>query len=232
MYDYPMVDPETGAALYREARGRIVTVARALDAERLAVTVPACPLWTVKDLLAHFAGMASDMARDNVAGAPGEAWLADQVAARSGRGVEELIAEWEEQGSRWEEIARRAEHPSFLVRNPYLDTAVYEADLYAALGLPRPPAEVTLAIVDSVVPRVAEDFDDLGLYLVTTPDREYPLGLGHAVASATTETYELMRAMFGRRSRAQIEGWEWSEPPGAFAERLPILPQVESDLFD
>jgi uncharacterized protein (TIGR03083 family) len=226
------MDPETGAAFYREARGRIVAVARTLDAERLAVTVPACPQWTVKDMLGHFAGMAADMARDNVAGAPTEAWLADQVAARAGRSVEELIAEWAEQGARWEEIARRAEHPSFLVRSPYLDTAVHEADLYAALGLPRPPGEVILAIVDSVVPRVSEDFDDLGLYLITTPDREYPIGLGDAVASARTETYELMRAVFGRRSRAQIGAWEWTGPPGPFAERLPVLPQVESDLFD
>jgi uncharacterized protein (TIGR03083 family) len=227
-----MLDPAAGAALFRDIRRRIITTAHQLTADQLATEVPACPKWTVRELLAHLAGLTADIVTNNLAGAPGDEWTAAQVAARAGRGVAELMAEWEETGPRWEEIARRAEHPSFQVRNPYLDTGVHEADLYGALGLGRPPAGLTLAITDSVLPRVAEDFEDLGLYVLTTPDRAYQLGTGDLVATARVDTYELSRAVYGRRSRAQIEAWEWTGAPGGFAERLPVLPQVERDLVD
>jgi hypothetical protein len=169
---------------------------------------------------------------NNLGGAPGDEWTEAHVAARAGREVPELLEEWEELGPRWEEIARRAEHPSFIVRNPYLDTGVHEADIYGALGLPRPPAEIYQAITASVVPRVGEDFDGIGVFTVITPDGEYRLGNGDAEAAVRVGTYELSRAVFGRRSRAQIEAWDWTGSPGQFAERISVMPQREQDLVD
>ncbi|HEV8556392.1 MAG TPA: maleylpyruvate isomerase family mycothiol-dependent enzyme [Actinophytocola sp.] len=227
-----MPDPEVSATLYRDLRHRIIDVARTLDADQLRTTVPACPRWTVHHLLAHLAGVAADVVSDTLAGAPSEDWSAVHVAARIGRSVDELIDEWETAGTGWEEIARQATHPSFLIRGPYLDAGVHEADFNAALGLPRPPAELTLAIADTMVPRVAEDFDDLGLFTIVTPERVFNLGRGDAVASARVDTYEVTRAVLGRRSRAQIKAWAWSGDPGAFTERLPIFPQTEHDLVD
>jgi uncharacterized protein (TIGR03083 family) len=227
-----MVEPEVSAGLYREARERIITMAGQLDAEQLDTAVPACPRWTVRQLLAHLAGGTADVVNGNLAGAPGDEWTAAQVNARAGRSVAELTAEWAENGPRWEEIARRAEHPSYLIRNPYLDTGVHEADLRGALGLGRPPADIVLALIDSALPRVAEDFDDLGLVTVITPDREYRLGSGEAQATVRVDTYELSRAVFGRRSRAQIEAWDWTGSPGPFADRLPVLSRTGTDLVD
>lgn len=227
-----MVNPEVSASLYRESRKRIIAVARRLTADQLALRVPACPGWTVHQLLAHMTGVTTDVVTGNLDGAPGEEWAAAQVAAREGRTVDELMAEWEENGPGWERIALEATHPSFLVRGPYLDLGVHEVDLYAALGLPRPPAELTQAIVDTMVPRVAEDFEDLGLFILTTPERTYRLGDGDLVASARVDTYELGRAVLGRRSKAQIEAWDWTGDPGDFTTRLPIFPQVTHDLVD
>jgi uncharacterized protein (TIGR03083 family) len=227
-----MVDPEVSAALFRDARRRIIATARTLTDDQLRAQVPACPQWTVWDLLAHLAGETADIVTGNLDGAPGDEWTAAQITARAGRSVAELITEWERHGPRWEEIARRAEHPSFLVRNPYLDAGVHEADLYGALGLPRQPAEVSLAIADSAVPRVAEDFGDLGLYTIVTPERVYHLGSGDPEASVRVDTYELSRAVFGRRSRAQVESWTWDGPPGRFVDRIAILPQTDRNLAD
>jgi hypothetical protein len=182
--------------------------------------------------LAHLTGATVDVVTGNLAGAPGEEWCAAQVTAREGRTVEELMSEWEAAGPRWDQLARDATHPSFIVRNPYLDTGAHEADLYGALGLDRPPAELTLAMVDTMVPRVAEDFEDLGLFTLTTPDRTYKLGEGDLVASAHVETYELSRAVLGRRSQAQIEAWNWTGAPGQFTTRLPVFQQVAQDLVD
>jgi uncharacterized protein (TIGR03083 family) len=227
-----MVDPDVSATLYREARRRIIAVARDLDAARLATPVPACPRWTVRDLLGHLAGVTADVANNNLAGAPGDEWTEAHVAARTDRSVPELLAEWDEFGPRWEEIARSAAHPSFIVRNPFLDTGVHEADLYGALGLDRPPAEIYQAIAASVVPRVGEDFDGIGVFTVITPDGSYRLGNGDAEASVRVDTYTLSRAVFGRRSRAQIEAWDWTGSPSHFAERITVMPQTEVDLND
>jgi uncharacterized protein (TIGR03083 family) len=227
-----MVDPEAGVALYRRMRRRISAAAGELTAEQLRTTVPACPQWTVWDLLAHLVGATADIVNGRLDGAPGEEWTAAQITARSGRRVPELLAEWEELAPRREEIAHRAEHPSFIVRNPHLDTGVHEADLYGALGLPRPPAEVALAITDTMVPAVAEDFDDLGHFTIHTPEREYHLGTGDDVGTVRVDTYELSRAVFGRRSHAQIMSWTWTGTPNGFPERISVLPPPDRDLID
>ena len=39
--------------IYREGRGRVTELVRDLDADALATPVPACPGWTVRDLLCH-----------------------------------------------------------------------------------------------------------------------------------------------------------------------------------
>jgi len=227
-----MVDPDVSASLYRDARRRIIAVARELTDEQLVSTVPACPRWSVRDLLAHLAGGTADVVSDNLVGAPGDDWTEAHIKTRADREVGELLAEWEQFGPRWEEIARTAAHPSFIVRNPFLDTGVHEADLYGALGLARQPPEIYLAIAASVVPRVAEDFDGIGVFTIITPDGEYRLGNGDAEASVRVDSYTLSRAVFGRRSRAQIESWDWTGSPGQFAERLTVLPQTEHDLVD
>ena len=227
-----MIEPEVSAALYRDARERIIAVARELSAEQLAANVPACPRWTVRDLLAHLAGGTADVVNNNLAGAPGEEWTQAQITARAQRDLAELLDEWDELGPRWEEIARRAEHPSFIVRNPFLDTGVHEADLYGALGLPRQPEVMYRAIAASVTPRVGEDFAGLGVFTVITPDGEYRLGAGDTEASVRIDTYSLSRALFGRRSRTQIESWDWTGSPGEFPERISMLPQCERDLVD
>ncbi len=227
-----MVDPEVGAALFGDARRRIIALAGGLDDEQLARTVPACPKWTVKELLAHLAGGTADIVNDNIAGMPGDEWTAAHVAERADRGVAELLDEWAELGPRWEEIARAGAHPSFIVRNPYLDTGVHEADLHGALGMKRPPPEVYRTIVASVLPRLTKGFDGAGVFTVSTEDGEYHFGTGGTEAAVTVDTYDLSRAIFGRRSRAQIESWDWTGSPGQFAERLPIFEQTPHDVID
>src|SRR6185369_10707342 len=98
-----MVDPEASATLFRDARRRIIALAGTLNAEQLNSPVPACPQWTVRDLLGHLAGGTADVVHNNLSGAPGEEWTAAQVSARAGRPVAEIMAEWEKLGPDWEE---------------------------------------------------------------------------------------------------------------------------------
>ena len=47
-------------AIYRSNREGFTTLVLGLDDDALAATVPATPLWTVKDAFAHVTGVASD----------------------------------------------------------------------------------------------------------------------------------------------------------------------------
>ena len=57
------------------------------------------------------------------------------------------------------------------------------------------------------------------LDIVATDLRTWRVGDAEASAeSVETTGYELFRALFGRRSRAQIEGWTWSCDPSAYLD--------------
>ena len=50
--------------LYRDTRERVAGLLAGLDETALAANVPACPRWSVRDVLAHLAAIAEDaMAR-------------------------------------------------------------------------------------------------------------------------------------------------------------------------
>lgn len=48
--------------LYRESRRGVNDLIAPLTADELEITVPACPLWTIADLLAHLAGASASFA--------------------------------------------------------------------------------------------------------------------------------------------------------------------------
>src|SRR5688500_13751431 len=84
------------AELYEGTRERIEEVVAARgDVEAAgAAWVPACPYWTVKDVIANLAGNGADVLAGNVEGAATEAWTAAQIEARRELTVEEVLAEW------------------------------------------------------------------------------------------------------------------------------------------
>ena len=67
-----------------------------------------------------------------------------------------------------------------------------------------------------------------------TPDGTFHLAGEAPTAEVRTSTYELFRALFGRRSAAQIEAWAWSTPEhaAAWSVELPRLPQTRAPLTD
>ncbi|WP_423851466.1 maleylpyruvate isomerase N-terminal domain-containing protein, partial [Aeromicrobium sp.] len=55
-----MTTHEDSAAAYVAVRERMTELMRQTSSEELARQVPACPDWSVQDLLAHVAGVAVD----------------------------------------------------------------------------------------------------------------------------------------------------------------------------
>jgi uncharacterized protein (TIGR03083 family) len=119
---------------YRNARERMSELAGGIDATMAALTVPACPDWSVADLFAHVAGIAADLSAGvRPEGGDTQAWVDRQVAERRGRPVADTVAEWNLAGPRFE--AMIADRPDRLWGLTY-DTVVHEHDLRNAIGAP------------------------------------------------------------------------------------------------
>ncbi|MEU3647905.1 maleylpyruvate isomerase N-terminal domain-containing protein [Lentzea sp. NPDC034063] len=199
--------------IYREARQRIVGLTMGLTADELARTVPACPEWTVHQVIAHLSGESSDLVNGRMEGAPSDEWTARHVAERADVPVEDLLEQWNAFGDKISEMPR-------LPFQLALDAITHEADLRAALGRERLPDAVWQPTLVWMAPRVLTD---------VTVKTEFG-DLGDGPITLEVEGYELWRAFFGRRSRAQMESWNWSDRSPI--EKISFFPTRESDLVE
>jgi len=164
-------------ALYRQHVAAVSALAAELTEEQLATLVPATPAWTVREVLAHLAGGASDAVTGRMDGAPSPEWTSRHVNERVHLPVAELVAELQ---SHQDALAAAvADNP-----RPALvwDIAVHHTDLHEALGLPRMPEPLWLPVADVLARR--------------SPD-----------LAGSVLPYELFRGAFSRRSREQMLGW-------------------------
>jgi uncharacterized protein (TIGR03083 family) len=168
------------AALYRANIDAVTALAEGLDPEQLTTRVPATPEWSVREVLAHLAGSPSDALSGRMDGAPGPEWTSRHVAERSERTTEELVAEIRGVVDDVVTTLEGNDRPA-LVWN----VAVHHADLHEALALGAPPEQMWRPVVDAMRPSLGENAD----------------------AFAEVSDYELFRALFSRRSRAQTASW-------------------------
>lgn len=218
--------------IYHDAHQRTAELIAGRPASELDRQVPACPEWTVAELVAHLAGVAADVVNGRVAGASTPEWTARQVAERRDRPVAENLAEWQRCGPAIERLLTmrlltRAE-PGVLLRIVH-DLTQHEADLRGALGAGRPPQKAWKPMLDQVVARRSRFPGEL---VVMLGDRELRMGDGKPTAAVEADPYELWRALFGRRSRAQMAAWDWHGDPEPYLDALPVFPARAEDLIE
>jgi uncharacterized protein (TIGR03083 family) len=221
------MDATRSAELYHAGRERMADAVRDLSLDDLDRQVPACPQWSVHSLVSHLTGVAADFVVGNVVGAPRPPWTAVQVEMRRNLPMAEVLDEWATVGPLLEKLIVEGTTSHPLVCNPYVDAAVHEADLHGAIGSGRPPTELWLAALDWML-------DEPGPLTVVTPDGTYSVNSDGPTAVANTSSYELFRAVFGRRSTRQITDWEWDAPEHAagWSKEIAILPQTSVPLND
>jgi uncharacterized protein (TIGR03083 family) len=168
--------------------------------------VPACPEWTVADLLGHLTGIAERVLERH----------GGTVPVSTASTVPELLDRWDDVG---EDLDRRlAEAGGRSGEIMVMDAYTHELDLRAALGMP-PPAEhaawapsfevLVRGFSGSVVGRGLQ-----ALRICTTGGSRWTAGAGRPAATVTAPAHELYRALAGRRSPGQLAGLEWSAAPG------------------
>jgi uncharacterized protein (TIGR03083 family) len=207
-----MVGSETGAgdlpSLYLDTYARLAALVAGLDAAALAVPVPACPGWSVQDVVAHVAAIAEDALAGRLAGPPSDEQTAAQVARFKGHGITAILAAWAQAAPGFAELVG-----ALGVRPAVIDIASHEQDIRGALGRPgardapvvRLAAEMLITSLNPPVPiRVSVEDADFRAGPADGP------GLG-----LVTSRFEAFRWRMGRRSRAQLAalGWTGDSPP-------------------
>jgi uncharacterized protein (TIGR03083 family) len=207
----PGFDPvfDLGVA-YGLARRRITELLNDVDHSDVdGRDIPACPAWTLHDLVAHLTGIADDGTSGNMAGAPGDAWTAAQVARGRSRTIDEMLTRWSETGPLMEGFL--SSPTAALAAPAVLDIHTHEQDLRHALHRPAAPPTEFLAWALRYL------FDDLPAQFVAA-------GLPYATVDA--EPYELFRARFGRRTAAEVSSYRWRD-----VDDNPIDPSPYLDTF-
>lgn len=203
--------------VYRNARGRLAELARGLSEEQLRTPVAATPDWTVHELFAHLVGGAADVASGRLDGLPGDEWTARHVSERRDRPISELLAEWDLVGPKAEPSCAGE------VRGPNLglDIICHEGDLHETLGLGRPKRDHWQSALEVMVGFLGRRLKQPGTLVIRDEQgQEWRFGEGEPRTMLTADGYELLRAMFSRRSQRQMANWDWTPAPAERVQRF------------
>lgn len=221
----------TNIELYRAARVRMMEVATGADG---TATVPACPDWSIRDLLAHVTGVADDVANGRLEGVGTDPWTHVQVLARADRTLAEVLAEWAVVGPQMEEaVTIFGDAPDQLV----FDTVTHEHDLRHAVGAAGPKDAASL---DVALKWVGEAWTlsaerGAGTMRIDAGAHRFDLGDGAPEVVVTVPAFEALRMLTGRRSAQEIcayrasgsiEPWLGSFTWGPFSLRTTPLDET------
>lgn len=217
-------------AAYDGVRRSITGLVRDAGPEVVQRRVPACPDWSISDVVGHLEhiaeefsdgrhpystndveAMASSWAQDR----PGvDAWANAGVATRRGWSIDTLLAAWERQCERLYEMMRGdvdlpagASH-EYLAWAAVFDAATHYQDIRGALGVGPDPDDYATKLAyalcsDTLVRRSAALHPQPPALRVTTQRGEVLIGQGHPV-EIELEWFELLRTISGRRSVEQV----------------------------
>jgi uncharacterized protein (TIGR03083 family) len=230
-------------AAYDETRTRIAGLVGELDDEKASLPVPACPEWSVHDVVAHLTGNCADIIKGNLDGVASDEWTAAQVEARKERSLAEILAEWDEVGPQI--AAMLDDFPGRYGNQTVGDVTVHEHDLRGALEQPgaRDSAAIDIGLdfLVGFMLRTGATSHGLGPLEVRADDQSWIVGTGEPatgeqdswvvavgaeeespasegapVGTVSAPPFELFRAATGRRSADQIRSFDWSVDPEAF----------------
>ncbi|MER7707813.1 maleylpyruvate isomerase family mycothiol-dependent enzyme [Kitasatospora sp. NPDC097605] len=205
-------DPAEQYLVYRRSREAITALVAGLP-DPAAVGVPACPDWSVRDLIGHLVHICESFValEDNqIDLGP----LADVPVAG-------LLDRWS--GLDGELPAALDRSPELRRRILLLDVFSHEVDLRLGLDASAEPA--AHPAFDGALDLTTMGFGlavhggGLPALRIETPGRSWVVGEGEPAGTVRGAAVDVFRSLSGRRTRAQIEGLEWSgEPAGRWAE--------------
>ena len=223
------------AAAYHVVCQRIDALVRGRDdvAER---TVPACPGWTVRYVVAHLAGVAEDIVAPNLADKGTGPWADAQVDRLGERSIDELLDLWAR--SLNTVSAHLALASDAGVCQLVFDTLTHEHDIRGALNEPGSRSsdlayEAALSFVTTMGDQFIRQARLTALQLRTPTIGSVQLGdsrsaRGHVELDISD--FEALRAFGGRRSITQLLALPWAgDPTGLMPAFTEVLPAFTND---
>jgi uncharacterized protein (TIGR03083 family) len=205
---------------YRAARRRVTELVLTLDDADLSRPVPACPGWTVHDVVAHVTGIPDDALNGRMDGVATPPWTAAQV--ERGRSVPtfDLLDRWTEQAATFESLP--------LPPQAVIDLTTHEQDIRGAVGRPgareaielRWSFELLAERAVGAVPGLRIEVEDTSF----GPDAPTSVLRG--------DRFDLFRAMMGRRSSAQLRALGWSGTPVDDVEAVTVFGPAVADVIE
>lgn len=202
---------------YEAIRIRIDELVRGSDG---ATPVPTCPAWSVRDVVAHLAGLCQDWVSNDLLGYASDGWTAKQVARFAGRGIDDILDAW-----RNASVAFAALPDDELMGPParwsFGDAVSHEGDIRHALDAGRVPDDAVELSVKTAIARWRGALAEAAaptLRLRCPGGRDWWLGVPDdpATVEVSAPRYDVFRALAGRRSAAQVAAWDWSADPTPF----------------
>jgi uncharacterized protein (TIGR03083 family) len=196
--------------MYRSARVRIGAL---VSDEIGSVPVPATPLWTVHDVVAHLAGVTEDVRTGNMEGVTTDPWTAAQVERGRSKTVAQLLAMWDEYAFLIEGFLSSPDGASAF--RAVLDIHTHEADLLNALGRPIDLPDEFLAWM---TPLLQSDF------------AEQVAAAGSAPITVDASDLQWFRGRLGRRTAEEVCGYGWSADPAPYLDHWFVFGRAERSL--
>lgn len=196
---------------YLAAQASFVALASELTDDDWMTDVPCCPGWTVRDVLSHVAGIPDDVLAGRLDGVATEPWTAAQVERNRDVSVADLLARWNEQTPRF-----AAAMQAMGQERPPIDLQSHEHDVRHAV---RRQGNRDHPIVVAAGRRMIDGWDGPTPLIVEFADGSIAGNVTDrsAVVVSDVTPFEVFRSRLGRRSRAQVEAYDWTGEPDRVA---------------
>ncbi len=211
--------------LYGQTSARVVALVAELDEGQLRAPVPACPGWSVRDVVAHLTAVGEDMLEGRLTGPPTDEQTAAQVARFEGRPLAEVLARWRELTPPFADAI-----DAFSVWPAVLDVATHEHDIRGAVGAPGGrDADVVRFGADRLLTWLRPPVP----LRIEVEDESFELGTeGEAALVLRTGRFEALRWRMGRRSRAQLADLDWAGDPAPVLDHLVVFGPSPADIIE
>ena len=196
--------------------------------------VPTCPDWTVRDLVSHNVGIATELSAGRGPTGDTQQWVDDMIAERRDQSAADQLAEWAETGPAFAEAMRSSGRLGGLL----LDIVAHEHDLAHALGK---QGDQTSSAIEAVMDGpesflLNRDLAAAGLGAVRLVDtaggREWVCGEGDAGFTLRASMFELFRLTGSRRSLAQLRASDHDGDLDAYLPGLLHMPAPDVDFVE
>ena len=222
---------ESPSQAYANGFERIARLVRDVKDEQLERVVPACPEWTVRELVAHLTGVASDSITANVAEMGRSNWTQTQVDARKDDSLEEILEEWR---GITEQITAALDdlHPT-LSSALIGDLITHEHDLRNAIGNSDERDNDGVVVSASFYARnFGKRLKDAGLptLVVEGGEHQWTAGREEPVGNVKAPLFDMLRGLTGRRTTDEVKAFDWSVDAAPYLPLFSMYPPAPQSL--